>query len=67
MKNVLEEKLQVKLELRIRESTSLIKLTNRTNQIKIMKKKNKLNIKIREKIYIQDDLSNKDRGMQKKL
>lgn len=71
MKYFMEQELNINVEIKkaikLGEKTCLIELDNQTEKKKIMQNKNKLKNKKDGKIYINDDLSKKDRNIQKQI
>lgn len=69
--NFMQQELQIKVEVtnatKIGNKTCLIQLANQTEKIKVMQNKSKLRMNRGEKFFIQDDLSKKDRDIQKQI
>lgn len=71
MVKFMEKQLNINVGIRsstkLGEKTYLISLTDQMEKIKVMQNKNKLRRMTEEKIFIQDDLSKKDRNIQQQI
>lgn len=71
MEKFLEKELQIKTavesSVKLGEKTCLVRLANQEEKRKVMLNKQKLRFKSEERLFIQDDLSKKDREIQKKI
>lgn len=69
--NFLEKELQIETvvesAVRLGERTCLVGLANQEEKRKVMLNKQKLRFKTGERVYIQEDMSKKDREIQKKI
>ncbi|KAF2881183.1 hypothetical protein ILUMI_25008 [Ignelater luminosus] len=69
--NFMEQDLNVEVDVmsvvKLGDRTCLIRLTNYTEKLKVMQNKNKLRLRAGEKLFIQDDLSKKDREIQQQI
>lgn len=67
IKNDLKVDVKIENAIKLSETTCLIKLQNQVEKHKIMQNKNKLRARQGDEIYIQEDLSVKDREIQRQI